>query len=301
MARRDSQGWLFVLPAVIWLLAVNVGPAVYMVGHSFFAPRYSEERGASVRRWVGLENYRRFFAEDQLVHSIWFTVGVAVVSVAAELALGLLFAVMAWRATAFGIRLWRGLFAVPMLMAPVAVAYLATTVFAHEVGVINGLLHRLLGVPFESLPRWRSDRFWATLAVILVEVWQWTPFCFIVFLAALAAQPEDLREAALVDGAGEWQVFWHVTLPCLRPVLLTVLLLRLIEALKLFDVPYGLTRGGPGTWTQTYSMWIKEVAFTRYDMGLASAMSTMLLLALTALGIAVLPLLRKQLAISEEP
>lgn len=300
MAQGNRRAWLFLLPATVWVILVGLGPTVYMIGQSFFAPRYDEALGRSVHVWVGLDNYRRFFEEEQLVHGVWFTLGVAVVSVALEVVLGLAVALLAWRAVGGTSRFWRGIFAMPMLMAPVAVAYLATTVFAQEVGLINGTLHRLFGVPIESLPRWRSDKFWAPVAIVLVEVWQWTPFCFIVLLAGLVAQPDDLREAAVVDGASEWQVFWHVTLPMLSPVLLTVTLLRLIEALKLFDVPYGLTRGGPGTWTQTYSMWIKEAAFTRYDMGLASAMGTMLLFTLLALAMVLLPLLRRQLAVEQE-
>lgn len=298
MGTSSRRAWLFLLPAVLWVLAVGFGPTVYMVGRSFFAPRYVESLGRSTHVWVGLENYRRFFEEDQLVHSVWFTLAVAVTSVAIEVLLGLGIALLAWRTMGRFSQFWRGILALPMLMAPVAVAYLATTVFAQEVGLINGTIHRLFGVPVESLPRWRSDKFWAPVAIVLVEVWQWTPFCFIVLLAGLVGQPDDLREAAIVDGASEWQVLRHVTLPLLSPVLFTVVLLRLVEALKLFDVPYGLTRGGPGTWTQTYSMWIKEVAFTRYDMGLASAMGTMLLLGMLALAMVLLPLIRRQLAVS---
>ena len=284
---RAVKQYLWLLPALLWTLVVSLGPTVYMVVHAFLAPRFDPSAGHARLRWVGLENFERFFTDDQLVHSVWWTLGVACSAVVLEVVLGLVLALLAWQLVGRSTRIASGLLTMPMLMAPVAVAYLATTVFAQDVGLINGAFVRYFGVPPEKLPNWRSDPVWATVAVVAVEVWQWTPFCFAVFLAGLASQPRELYEAARIDGAGNWSIFWHVTLPLLRPVLAIVLLIRLVESLKLFDVPYGLTRGGPGTATQSYSMWIKEIGLTRYDIGLASAMGVLLLLALALAGTVV--------------
>jgi len=283
-SRRASSTSLWLAPAVLWTTALSLVPTLFVLIHAFLAPRFDAALGRSRLRWVGLENFRRFFTDDQLVHSVFWTVAIALAAVVLEVVLGLVLALLAWQTTGRFGRLARGTLLAPMFMAPVAVAYLATTVFAQDVGLLNGLAVRLAGADPEALIAWRSDPFWASIAVLCVEVWQWTPFCFAVLLAALATQPEELYEAAVIDGAGSAATLRHVTLPLLRPALLSVTLLRLVESLKIFDVPYGLTRGGPGTATQSYSMWIKEIGLTRYDMGLASAMGLMLLVVLAATG-----------------
>ncbi len=296
---RTLRGYLWVAPALVWTLAISLGPTLYMVVHAFLAPRFDPAAGRPRLRWVGFENFARFVADDQLLHSVWWTVGVACTAVVLEVVLGLALALAAWSLTGRAARVAGGLLTMPMLMAPVAVAYLATTVFAQDVGLINGSLARWLGVPPERLPNWRSDPVWATVAILLVEVWQWTPFCFAVLLAGLASQPSELYEAARIDGAAGWSLLRHVTLPLLRPVLVVVVLIRLVESLKLFDVPYGLTRGGPGTATQSYSMWIKEIGLTRYDVGLASAMGLLLLVVLASSGTMALWLSKRARSVTQ--
>jgi multiple sugar transport system permease protein len=300
MRRWGHATVTFLIPALLWVLAFSLGPTVALVVGAFRAPRYDEAQGRTVVQWCGWDNLRRFLEDPELLRSALRTVGVATTVVVLEVILGLGLALLAWRVAGRLASVARGLLAMPMLMAPVAVAYLSTTVFAQDVGLLNGLAIRLFALDADALPAWRSDPWWSLVAIVLVDTWQWTPFCFVVFVAALAAQSLELQEAAVLDGAGPWAAFWHLTLPQLRPVLGTVALLRLIEALKLFDGPYGLTRGGPGTWTQSYSMWIKEIGFTRGDVGLASAMGVLLLATLTALATLVTPLLRRALAVERD-
>jgi multiple sugar transport system permease protein len=128
------------------------------------------------------------------------------------------------------------------------------------------------GIPFLSSPGW------ALISVVLVDVWQWTPFCFLVFLAALQAVPEELYEAARIDGAGAWDLLSRVLLPILQPTVVIVLLLRLAEALKLFDIPFSLTGGGPGAATQSYSFLAFRTGLRFFDLGYASTMAYGLLL-----------------------
>ena len=123
------------------------------------------------------------------------------------------------------------------------------------------------GIPFLSNPSW------ALVSVALVDVWQWTPFCFLVFLAALQGVPDELYEAARIDGAGALDLLGRVLLPILTPTIVIVLLLRLAEALKLFDIPFSLTGGGPGTATQSYSFLAFRTGLRFFDLGYASAMA----------------------------
>ena len=129
-----------------------------------------------------------------------------------------------------------------------------------------------LGIPFLSNPSW------ALFSVILVDVWQWTPFCFLVFLAALQGVPDELYEAARIDGASGSDLLTKVLLPLLQPTIYIVLLLRLAEALKLFDIPFALTGGGPGVATQSYSFLAFRTGLRFFDLGYASAMAYGLLI-----------------------
>ena len=161
----------------------------------------------------------------------------------------------------------RTIMILPIFATPIAVGYLFFTIFYEEGGPLG-----FLGVPFLSNPNW------ALFSVILVDVWQWTPFCFLVFLAALQGVPDELYEAALIDGASTRDILVRILLPILQPTILIVLLLRLAEALKLFDIPFALTGGGPGIATQSYSFLAFRTGLRFFDLGYASAMAYGLLI-----------------------
>ncbi|MFO1349248.1 MAG: sugar ABC transporter permease [Gammaproteobacteria bacterium] len=162
----------------------------------------------------------------------------------------------------------RALMILPIFATPLAVGYVFFTIFYEAGGPLG-----FLGIPFLSNPHW------ALFSVALVDIWQWTPFCFLVFLAALQGVPDELIEAARIDGASGWDVLREVLLPLLQPTILIVLLLRLTEALKLFDIPFALTGGGPGVATQPYSMLAFRTGLRFFDVGYASAMCYALLIA----------------------
>jgi multiple sugar transport system permease protein len=161
----------------------------------------------------------------------------------------------------------RSIMILPIVATPIAIGYLFFTVFYEEGGPLQwtGL-------------SWLSDPAMAKISVIIVDIWQWTPFCFLVFLAALQGVPDELYEAARIDGASNLDMLTRVLLPLLQPTILIVLLLRLAEALKLFDVPFALTGGGPGIATQSYSFLAFRVGLRYFDLGYASAMAYVLLI-----------------------
>jgi multiple sugar transport system permease protein len=189
-----------------------------------------------------------------------------VAAVAIEIVLGLVFAWL-FNRRIFGRPVLRSIMILPIFATPIAVGYLFFTIF-YEIG---GPLE-FLGIP------WLSDPGWALVSVILVDIWQWTPFCFLVFLAALQGIPDELIESALLDTNSQWQLWQHVILPILQPVIIIVLLLRLAEAIKLFDIIATLTKGGPGIATQSYSYLAFTRGFKLNDFGYASAMAYLLLI-----------------------
>jgi len=161
----------------------------------------------------------------------------------------------------------------PLFATPVAVGYLSITLYYEQNGPINEFIWWL---GFDKIP-WLSDPTWAQIAIILVDIWQWTPFVFLVALAGLQSLPMDLYEAAEVDGASGWQLFQNITLPLMRPTLWLILLLRLVEAFKVFDIPASLTLGGPGRATEVYSLFTYRTALRFFDHGYAATQGFLLL------------------------
>jgi multiple sugar transport system permease protein len=290
--------FLLLLPAVIWVLAFTVFP----LGYSLYLAFYKIEQKVEVKRekvalldqngkpvlddqgqprtknivnkqqvniatFIGLDNFKRMFRDPQVAEAVRVTLVFVLVAVPLELALGFLLATL-FNQHIFGRPVLRAIMILPIFATPIAVGYTFFTIF-YEVGGPLGWTH----IPFLSNPHW------ALFSVILVDVWQWTPFCFLVFLAALQGVPDELYEAARVDGANFFDMLKEVMLPLLVPTIMIVLLLRLAEALKLFDIPFALTGGGPGVATQPFSLLAFRTGLRFFDLGYASAMAYGLLAA----------------------
>ena len=172
-----------------------------------------------------------------------------------------------------GKNILRAIMTLPLFATPVAMGYLGITIYYEQNGPLNQFIRSLGG---EGVP-WLSSPQWALVAVMILDIWQWTPFVFLVSLAALQGLPLDLYEAADVDGASNWQSFWRITLPLMMPTLWLILLLRLVEAFKIFDIPTSLTLGGPGRATEVYSLFTYRTALRFFDHGYAAAQGFLLL------------------------
>jgi multiple sugar transport system permease protein len=288
---------LFLAPAVIWVLAFTVFP----LGYSLYLAFYKIEQKVEVTRekevvvddegnpvldengqprtktvvkkqqvnistFIGIDNFKRMFGDPQVAEAIRVTLLFVLIAVPLELALGFLLAVL-FNQHIFGRPMLRAIMILPIFATPLAVGYTFFTIF-YEVG---GPL-AWTGIPFLSNPNW------ALMSVIFVDVWQWTPFCFLVFLAALQGVPDELYEAARVDGASALDMLREIMLPLLVPTIIIVLLLRMAEALKLFDIPFSLTGGGPGVATQPFSLLAFRTGLRFFDLGYASAMAYALLI-----------------------
>ncbi|WP_206530082.1 carbohydrate ABC transporter permease [Nordella sp. HKS 07] len=289
--------FLLLAPAVIWVLAFTVFP----LGYSLYLAFYKIEQKVEVKRekqpmldaagkpvlddagqprtknvvikdqvniatFIGIDNFKRMFSDPQVGEAIRVTLLFVLIAVPLELALGFLLAVL-FNQHIFGRPVLRAVMILPIFATPLAVGYTFFTIF-YEVG---GPL-AWTGIPFLSSPTW------ALISVILVDIWQWTPFCFLVFLAALQGVPDELYEAARVDGASALDMLREVMLPLLIPTIILVLLLRMAESLKLFDIPFSMTGGGPGVATQPFSLLAFRTGLRFFDLGYASAMAYALLI-----------------------
>jgi multiple sugar transport system permease protein len=190
-----------------------------------------------------------------------------------------------------GRRFFRVIFLLPMMITPVGIAYTFRMLTDTDKGPFQPIW-QALGLGLYS---WVNDPWGARAAVMISDIWQWTPFMFIVLLAALEGQSMELIEAALVDGANRWQVFWHITLPQILPVSTTLILIRMIEAFKIVDLPNVLTNGGPGTATESMTLHA-FISWRTLDLGGSAAIAYMLLFIVTFIGMAYVNLIRRRVA-----
>jgi multiple sugar transport system permease protein len=254
-----------------------------MIYISFF--NYNMARGTQ-QTFIGLNNYQEMLS-DYIVHdSVEFSVFIILTGMILETALGLGLALLIIDSR--GETLYRSISILPMTI-PMVVSGMVWKMLLNTIyGPVNYFLS-FLGVPQIS---WLGDPIFARLAILMVDIWQWTPFMFLILYAGVKNAPGDLIEAALVDGASGWQISRYIRLPLVMPLVTIAVLLRLVELLKLFDIVYMITGGGPGTVTYSFSYLIYVVGFlTGINLGYASALSVILLicaLALTALLIKTL-------------
>ncbi|MFN7225518.1 MAG: carbohydrate ABC transporter permease [Paracoccaceae bacterium] len=272
--------YLFLAPAVIILTVALIYPVGYMVWASFLNWNPSQRIGEA--DFVGLANYTRLLSDGQFRESFGVTLVFASVVVTIEMVMGVGLALLLDRELR-GMSVLRTLFILPMMIAPIVVGLMWRYMYHPTVGIFNRTLKSL---GFDSIP-WLSDPTWALVSVIIADVWQWTPFIFILSLAALQSLPRSTMEAARIDGATAWQTILYVKLPLMLPVLIVTGLLRLIDAFKVLEVILVLTGGGPGLSTEILSLRISRTASEFRELGSAAAMSNLLLMMLMVLTLAM--------------
>lgn len=262
---------MLVLPG--WLLIVAVF-ALPVLGAVYLSFRNEVLGSFTPPKFIGFDNYAWAFADPRFWESIWVTLVIMVLGLLIQLPAGLGLALLLERPLR-GITSIRTALMIPMLLTPVAVGLMWRFMFDTDLGVINWFLESLgLGTP-----NWLGRSWPAIFAVTIVDSWQSIPFVMLIVLAGLAGLPKGPREAAAIDGANAWRVFWHVTLPSLMPVLLVIVMIRVIDAFKLFDIIFIVThRGGPGTATQTLGMLTYNTGFIAFQMSKAAALGVLLVL-----------------------
>jgi len=220
--------------------------------------------------FIGLRNFIEIFSDNVFLYSLKVTAFFTVLSVLAETGLGFELALLLNREFK-GLSIVRTLAIVPMMISSVAAGYLWRFMYWPRYGLLDTLLS-LLGIG--PLPVWLSDPETALLSVILVDIWQWTPFTSLIYLAGLNAIPREPYEAAEIDGASTWQTFRYITLPLMTGVIGVAVLFRITDCIRYFDQVYVLTRGGPGYETYTTSFYIYRIGLVgNFEIGYSSAMS----------------------------
>lgn len=263
-----SPGVLFAAPAVIVLVATAIFPLFYALWAS--VEDVSLLGGES--RFVGLAQFVRAFGDTRFGGALTTTLEISIPSLVLEISLGLLIALlMNTKMRIFQVS--RPFVFLPMMITPVVVGLMWAVMLNPDFGIINYLLSLIEINPV----LWLADAFYSKIALILTSVWEWTPFSILMLLAGLQGLPEEPFKAARVDGANAWQIFWRLTLPLLKPVLTVVVLIRTIWLLQLFDIVQVITAGGPGSSTETISMYIYKQGFHFFDLSYASALSLLYL------------------------
>lgn len=266
-----TLGWLMLTPAVLLMCGVVVYPVCVLIYHSFFDLRLS---GGSVPSFVGLQNYRDVLSDADFWEALRTTLTITLVTVPGALVLGLGMALLAnlpfrrkWPIRLALLMPW----ALPLSFCGLISAWF----FQSDYGLINDLLRRL---GMHEPPLWLIQPNHALVAICLTILWKTSSFMALILLAGLQTIPDSLYEAAEVDGASRWQQFWHVTLPLLIPSMVVALIFRSLTALQTFDIPFTMTRGGPGSSTQTLAMLIHKTTIDYLDLGYGSAQAVLMFL-----------------------
>jgi multiple sugar transport system permease protein len=256
--------WLLVAPAALLILAISVYPLLFsiwvlFVNYDFQIPGHA---------FIGLKNFTQVIFDPVARYSLWITVALSVINVTLEFLLGLAIA-MAMAATFRGRGILISILIVPLFISPVIVGQVWMLMLHSPFGPTNYILSQLLGQ--EVTIKWLTQWPWNFVALILADVWQWTPFMFVILLAGLTAIPPHVYEAAELDGVGPWQTFWYITVPYIAPMMLLAVTFRLLDAVRLFDTIFIMTGGGPGTSTYTASFYLYTIGFTQFHISRATA------------------------------
>jgi multiple sugar transport system permease protein len=277
--RQAIEGWMFASPWVVGFLAFTAGAMAFSVWMSF-----QKWNILTPPRYVGLANFRKAFLEDPLFWKCLFnTAYYAFVSVPLRMVLAFALAILLNQSVR-GLAFFRTIFYLPSVVTGVATAMLWMLLLNPDVGGINFVLRRM-GVA--NPPGWLTDETWAMPGLILMSLWN-VGTMMLIFLAGLQGVPQELMDSALVDGAGPWRRFWHVTFPLMTPVIFFNLVISIIGSFQVFMQSFIMTNGGPNNATLTYVLYLYRNAFEFFKMGYASALAWILFFIILAMTTLVL-------------
>jgi multiple sugar transport system permease protein len=275
----------YLLPAVLYLFALTIFPLIYSLYLSF--QRYTP-RTASLSS-IGLANFAELLSDPIFLVSLRNTLVFTIAVTCVELLLGLMVALFFDR-DFVGKDLARTALIIPMLTTPMVVGLMWRFLLNADWGIVNWLLHFVGIEPIN----WVGKSPWSLISLMVVDIWQWTPFAFLMLYAGLQAVPHDLFEAATVDGATEWQKFRYVTLPLLKPLIAIVVIFRGVDAFRTFDTVFTLTYGGPGTGSYTLSFYAYLTGFSFLRVGYASAIAWVMVILVIVAVMTLISMLRRR-------
>jgi multiple sugar transport system permease protein len=278
--RREGSANKFIFPALLLLSLVTVYPIFFV----FYLSLHRKLLIFDISRFVGLENYLFLLGDNRFWNALKNTLYFTAVSVSLELILGLLIAILLQRS--FRLKgLVRALVLIPWAIPTVVSAKMWEWIYNTDFGILNYIVGSKLN--------WLGNPFLALNAAVFMDVWKTTPFVAILLMAGLQVIPQELYQAAKVDGAGRWDTFKTITLPLLKPVILVVLLFRTLDAFRIFDAIYVLTGGGPANTTETLSIYAYKVLFQTLQFGYGSTLSVVVFLCIGCMSVLYIKLLSK--------
>jgi multiple sugar transport system permease protein len=288
----DRSKLLFLTPAAVLILVLSIFPLLFSLALSLVSWDLGRLEGGI--RFVGLNNFITLFKDGRFWSTTRVTVTFVILAVGLQYLVGLGLAILLNQEVRFR-RFFRVVFLIPMMLTPAAVGYVGRMLFNEGIGPINDIIQALGG----PMVKWLTSTKLALPTLIIVDTWEWVPFMMIVLLAGLQALPPEVFESARVDGANSWQIFQHITFPMLLPVSITVIVIRGLEAFKLFDIVMVMTGGGPGTSTETVTMYAYQVSMKNGNLGYGSAIAYALLIMITIFTMIFLNSMRRR-AVSAE-
>ena len=281
----DITPYLMLSGAVVILFALTIFPLLYSLALSFH--KWSLMKPGPWR-FVGLLNYWDILKNPVFWRVIQNTFVFTFSAVTLQFAIGLGLAHLFSRQLR-GEGVLRSMLVLPMMIPPILIGLIWLFMYKKDFGIINNMLKLLSIEPIT----WLSKPSTAMWAIIIADVWQWTPFMFLLLLAGLRSLPEELYESARIDGASSWQIFQYVTLPLLKPIIAIAILIRFMDAFREFDKIFQLTGGGPGVATETISLFIYRNGFRYFNMGYASALSYLALIIIIGFSMIYIKALRR--------
>jgi multiple sugar transport system permease protein len=274
LVTRALPGWqrreklvaaLLLAPALIYLIVLSIYPTIFSLWLSFH--NYMIYRRDNVS-FAGFDNFSDLLDSDAFGQSFRVTLVFSAIAVSIECVLGLAIAVLLDRKMR-GANVLRTLLIVPVMISPVGMGLTFRYIFAPTYGLLTYLMESV-GLPTAD---WTVSTVWALPAIIFIDVWQWTPFVALILLSGMQSVSVEVTEAAELDGLSEWQKLWRIVMPLIRPVVMVVVLIRLIDSIRMFDLVFVVTRGGPGATTEVMSLLSYVTGFGEGDMGSAAAIA----------------------------
>lgn len=273
----------FALPALIVIASVIVFPWVF----TLFMSLIDFKVGGGVS-FVGFDNYAKLAVDERFIESIWRTLFFTILAVIFPILFGTAAAMLFHRDFPYR-GLLRTIFVMPMMATPVAVALVWTMMFHPQLGVLNYLLS-LVGI---GPAAWVYSPSTVIPTLVMVEVWHWTPLVMLIVLGGMAGLPQDPYDSATIDGASDWQMFRFITFPLVLPYIMVAIVIRTIDALKVFDTIFVITQGGPGTASETLNIFLYLQAFQFYNLGYSSAVVVIFFIIVIALSLLLLYMRQK--------
>jgi multiple sugar transport system permease protein len=274
MTRDRHFKYTLIAPSIFVLLLIGVFPLVYLLVVSFQGITMTNNDAS----FQGLRNYALLFNDTRLWESLLHTLIFTALALPIELVLGL------WMAQLFidrlpGRQIFIALLVLPVVISPIVAGATWSLMFDNRYGPINQVIGWFAGR--EATLLWTISPQLVYPAILAAEVWQWTPFMFLLLLAALSAVDPSQLEAAAIDGAGYWRTFWRIVLPAIWPVMAVAILIRGLDLFRLFDIVWVLTRGGPGTQTETLSIFTYVKGFQQFETSYTAAVALLIVIALS--------------------